>query len=57
MLLLPPLPPLQEACRLDVTDDTPGALAVKLHSFLGDMQQHGGSTLNPRPVFNEICNK
>ena len=34
-----------------------GELTVKLNTFLSAMGEGGGGTLNPKPVFSEICRK
>jgi len=37
--------------------DQPGQLTRSLNSFLSEMVQHPGRSLNPRPLFSEICRK
>ena len=37
--------------------EKPGELTVKLNNFLSAMREGGGGTLNPKPVFSEICRK
>ena len=37
--------------------EKPGELTMKLNTFLSAMGEGGGGTLNPKPVFSEICRK
>ena len=43
--------------RTVVVEERVGELTAKLSLFLSQVREGGGRTLNPKPVFSEICKK
>ena len=43
--------------RKVVVQEKVGELTTKLSTFLCQVKEGGGRTLNPKPVFSEICKK